>query len=300
MSNHAVYETHFQGLKLVARGKVRDIYDLGDRLLIVATDRLSAFDVVMAEPIPDKGRILTAISAFWFEMLGNVVPNHVISLDPAEFPQACQPYAQDLAGRSMLVVKAEPLPIECIVRGYLAGSGFADYKKTGQVCGHALPPGLPEAARLEAPIFAPSTKAERGTHDENITLDQARKLVGAELADEVARISLALYTKARDIAEAKGIILADTKFEFGLKNGKLLLIDEALTPDSSRFWPKDQYAPGRSQPSFDKQFVRDYLSTLDWDKTPPPPPLPAEVIERTAEKYREALRLLTGKTLKDQ
>ena len=299
MVGAAVYETHFAGLPLLARGKVRDIYDLGDRLLIVATDRLSAFDVVMAEPIPDKGRILTAISAFWFEALGDVVPNHLISLDPAEFPEACRPYARDLAGRSMLVHRAEPLPIECIVRGYLAGSGYEDYLKTGRVCGHGLPPGLKEAARLEAPMFAPSTKAERGTHDENITLDEARKQVGAALVDEVARVSLALYSRARDLAEAKGIIVADTKFEFGLRDGRLLLIDEVLTPDSSRFWPKDQYALGRSQPSFDKQFVRDYLSSLDWNRTPPPPHLPPEVIRRTAEKYREALRLLTGKTLGD-
>lgn len=294
MEQPTVYQTDFEGLNLKARGKVRDIYDLGENLLIVATDRLSAFDVVMAEPIPGKGRILTAISRFWFELLGDVVPNHLVSMDPGEYPPECRPHAQVLEGRSMLVKKAEPLAIECIVRGYLAGSGYNDYLAAGRVCGHELPPGLREADRLDQPLFTPSTKAEMGNHDENITMDQARDLIGADLADEAARISLALYERARQVAETKGIIAADTKFEFGLHQGRLILIDEVLTPDSSRFWPMDQYQPGRSQPSFDKQFVRDYLLTLDWDKKPPPPPLPRELIEKTAETYREALRLLTG------
>lgn len=297
MQKTTIYETNFQGISLKARGKVRDIYDLGSKLLIVATDRLSAFDVVMAEPIPGKGQVLTSISAYWFEALKEIGPNHIISLDPDEFPPECRPYASELAGRSMLVKKAAPLAIECIVRGYLAGSGYKDYLNDGQVCGYKLPAGLREADRLEKPLFTPSTKAELGAHDENITMDQAREIAGPDLADEAARLSLALYEKARSLAEAKGIIVADTKFEFGLYEGKLILIDEALTPDSSRFWPLDQYEPGRSQPSFDKQFVRDYLSTLGWDKTPPPPRLPQEIIERTAEKYQDALRLLTGQTL---
>ncbi|MFH1090026.1 MAG: phosphoribosylaminoimidazolesuccinocarboxamide synthase [Pseudomonadota bacterium] len=297
MEKTTVYQTDFKGLKLKARGKVRDIYDLGDELLIVATDRLSAFDVIMNEPIPGKGQVLTAISAFWFEALHDLVDHHLLALDPADFPPACAPYAEELAGRSMLVKKARPLPIECIVRGYLAGSGYNDYLATGRLCGYELPPGLKEADRLEQPLFTPSTKAELGTHDENITLDRAREIVGPQLADEAARISLVLYQRARRMAEEKGIIVADTKFELGLYDGRLILIDEVLTPDSSRFWPMDQYKPGRSQPSFDKQFVRDYLLTLDWDKKPPPPPLPRDIIERTAQKYLEALRRLTGKTL---
>jgi len=297
MLKTVVYQTDFPQLKLKTRGKVRDVYDLGDRLLIVATDRLSAFDVVMAEPIPGKGQVLTAISAYWFQALSDIVPNHLISLDPAEFPPECRPFASDLAGRSMLVKKTRPLPVEFIVRGYLAGSGYQDYLKTGQVCGYVLPPGLKEADRLEKPLFTPSTKAELGEHDQNITIAQVEKLIGPELARQAARISLALYERARDMAEAKGIIVADTKFEFGLLDGQLILIDEVLTPDSSRFWPMDQYRPGRSQPSFDKQFVRDYLSGLDWDKNPPPPPLPPEIIRRTAEKYQEALKRLTGQTL---
>jgi len=289
-----VYQTDFPDLKLKTRGKVRDVYDLGAELLVVASDRISAFDVVMAEPIPGKGRILTAISAFWFKTLAGIVPDHIISLDPAEYPEACQPYRDILEGRSMLVRKAEPLPVECIVRGYLAGTGYKDYLETGRVCGLELPPGLVLASRLDEPFFAPSTKAERGDHDENITMEEARALIGAEMADELARMSLALYIKARDIAEARGIILADTKFEFGLYDGQIILIDEIFTPDSSRFWPKDQYRPGRPQPSFDKQPLRDYLETLDWDKSPPPPPLPEDVIAATAERYKEAQRLLTG------
>jgi len=288
-----VYQTNFTNLNLKARGKVRDIYDLGSKLLIVATDRLSAYDVVMSEPIPGKGQILTAISEFWFKHLGDIVPNHLISADPADFPAECQAYREALTGRSMLVRKTDPLPVECIVRGYLAGSGYQDYLATGEVCGHALPAGIKEAGRLDQPIFTPSTKAEQGSHDQNITLVQAQKILGLELANEVARVSLALYDRARTIAESKGIIVADTKFEFGLSQGRLFLIDEVLTPDSSRFWPMEQYRPGQSPPSFDKQFVRDYLSSLAWDKTPPPPTLPADIIARTARKYQEALQLLT-------
>ena len=294
MANAPVYHTNFEGLNLKARGKVRDIYDLGNALLIVASDRLSAFDVVMAEPIPDKGRVLTAISAFWFDKLGDIAPNHLISLNPAEYPAECRPYAEQLAGRSMLVKRAEPLAIECIVRGYLAGSGYKDYLATGEVCGYKLPKGLVDSDRLEQPLFTPSTKAELGQHDENITMEEARKIVGAETADQVADFSLKLYKRAREIAETKGIIVADTKFEFGMFEGQVILIDEVLTPDSSRFWPQNLYNPGRSQPSFDKQPVRDYLDNLDWDKKPPPPPLPKDIIEQTSERYREALRLLTS------
>jgi len=289
-----VFQTNFENIKLKARGKVRDVYNLGDELLIVATDRISAFDVVMAEPIPGKGRILTAISAFWFKALAGIVPDHLISLNPDEYPESCRPYRDILAGRSMLVKKAEPLPVECIVRGYLAGSGYKDYLKTGQICGIRLPRGLQEASRLDEPIFAPSTKAERGEHDQNITMAQVRNLIGADKADRIASVSLKLYSRARDLAEARGIILADTKFEFGLYDGEIILIDEIFTPDSSRFWPKDRYQPGRAQPSFDKQPLRDYLETLDWNKMPPPPPLPAEVISATVKRYQEAERLLTG------
>ena len=260
----------------------------------MATDRLSAFDVVMAEPIPGKGEVLTRISAFWFEMLGDIVPNHLVTMNVAEYPDSCRPYAEQLAGRSMLVKKAEPLAIECIVRGYLSGSGYKDYLSTGTVCGIKLPTGLANSDRLEKPIFTPSTKADLGSHDQNITFEQAAEIIGSDLAGQVRDLSLALYVKGRDLADEKGIILADTKFEFGLDGDRLILIDEVLTPDSSRFWPKDQYAPGHSQPSFDKQFVRDYLSSLGWDHTPPAPPLPRDIIEKTSEKYREALRLLTA------
>jgi phosphoribosylaminoimidazole-succinocarboxamide synthase len=294
MSSSVVFQTDFKELHLKARGKVRDIYDLGSSLLIVATDRLSAFDVIMAEPIPGKGEVLTAISAYWFKELAEIVPNHLISMDTKDYPRECQAYSQQLAGRSMLVKKAQPLSIECIVRGYLAGSGYKDYQQTGMVCGYKLPDGLQNSSRLPEPLFTPSTKAEMGTHDVNITMEQARASVGAEVADQVARISLELYKKASRIAEGKGIILADTKFEFGIYNSGIILIDEVLTPDSSRFWPKDQYQPGRSQPSFDKQFVRDYLLTLDWNQAPPPPPLPTEIIRKTADKYQEALRRLTA------
>jgi phosphoribosylaminoimidazole-succinocarboxamide synthase len=289
--------TDFPDLGPRHQGKVRDIYDLGDRLLLVATDRISAFDVVMADPIPDKGRILTQISAFWFRHLADVTANHLISLDVQDFPPACQPYAELLAGRSMLVKKCRPLPIECIVRGYLAGSGWADYQKTGAVCGISLPPGLRESDRLPKPIFTPSTKAELGTHDENISFDQAVATIGPELAAQVRDLTLALYRRASAWAEPRGIIIADTKFEFGLADGQLLLIDEVLTPDSSRFWPQDDYAPGRSQKSYDKQYLRDYLESLTWNKQPPPPPLPPEVLANTRAKYLEALQAITGQSL---
>ncbi len=293
----AVRQTNLAGFRLKGRGKVRDIYDLGDSLLIVATDRISAFDVVMTEPIPDKGRILTQISEFWFKTTEDIIPNHLISSDVERFPDACRAHRDALRGRTMWVRKARPLPVECIVRGYLAGSGWKDYGKTGEVCGYKLPTGLVESARLPHPLFTPSTKAEGGAHDENISFETAEKLIGKELAASVRDLSLAIYLRGRDVAEPKGIIVADTKFEFGLLDGKLILIDEVLTPDSSRFWPMDQYRPGGAQPSFDKQFLRDYLDSLKWDHSPPPPPLPPEIIEKTREKYLEALVRLTGKQL---
>jgi phosphoribosylaminoimidazole-succinocarboxamide synthase len=292
-----VLTTEFTGLGPRRQGKVRDIYDLGDALLLVATDRISAFDVVMADPIPDKGRILTRLSAFWFGHLSDLTPHHLISLDVHEFPRACQPYRLALEGRSMLVRKCRPLPVECIVRGYLSGSGWTEYKKTGAICGIQLPRGLVESDRLSEPIFTPSTKAELGTHDENIAFGRAAALIGEELAQQVRDLSLALYRRASQWAEPRGIILADTKFEFGLAGGKLLLIDEVLTPDSSRFWPKDDYQPGRPQKSYDKQYLRDYLESLGWNKKPPPPPLPPEVIANTRAKYLEALKALTGEEL---
>jgi phosphoribosylaminoimidazole-succinocarboxamide synthase len=279
------------------QGKVRDIYDLGDHLLLVATDRISAFDVVMADPIPDKGRILTQISAFWFGLLSDLIPNHLITWDVGDFPPVCLSHREVLAGRTMLVKKTRPLPVECIVRGYLAGSGWADYQKTGAVCGIPLPSGLRESDRLPEPIFTPSTKAELGTHDENITFAEAANAIGPDLATRVREVSLGLYSRASVWAEPRGIILADTKFEFGLINGELLLIDEVLTPDSSRFWPQDDYAPGRAQKSYDKQYLRDYLESLGWNKQPPPPSLPSEVVANTRSKYLEALKSLTGEDL---
>ncbi|HTG82693.1 MAG TPA: phosphoribosylaminoimidazolesuccinocarboxamide synthase [Geobacteraceae bacterium] len=290
-----VLNTDFPDLKLAGRGKVRDIYDLEESLLIVTTDRISAFDVIMNEAIPDKGYVLTQISAFWFRQMEDIIPNHIISTDVKEFPAACQKYADVLEGRSMLVKKAKPLPAECIVRGYLSGSGWKDYKATGAVCGIKLPAGLVESDRLPEPIFTPSTKAELGTHDENISFDQMVNMCGRELSEKVRDVTLAIYAKARDIADTKGIIIADTKFEYGIYNGELIIIDECMTPDSSRFWPKDGYKPGGPQPSFDKQFLRDYLETLDWGKTAPAPPLPAEIVKKTGEKYMEALVRLTGK-----
>lgn len=290
-----VLETNFPDLKLAGRGKVRDIYDLGESLLIVTTDRISAFDVIMNEGIPDKGFVLNQISAFWFRQMEDIIPNHVISTDVKDFPQECRKYADDLEGRSMLVKKAKPLPIECIVRGYLSGSGWKDYQQTGAICGIRLPPGLKESDKLPEPIFTPSTKAELGTHDENITFEKMEETCGKDVAGKVRDVTLKIYSKARDIADGKGIIIADTKFEYGMYNGELIIIDECMTPDSSRFWPKEGYKPGGPQPSFDKQFLRDYLETLDWNKTAPAPPLPAEIVKKTGEKYMEALVKLTGK-----
>jgi len=290
-----VLSTDFPDLKLMARGKVRDIYDLGETLLLVTTDRISAFDVIMNEGIPDKGFVLNQISTFWFRMMEEIIPNHIISTDVKEFPQECQKYAADLEGRSMLVRKAKPLPAECIVRGYISGSGWKDYKATGSVCGIPLPANLVESDKLAEPIFTPSTKAELGTHDENISFDKMCELCGKKLAEQVRDVTIRIYKKARDYAETKGIIIADTKFEYGIFDDKLIIIDECLTPDSSRFWLKDLYKPGGAQPSFDKQFLRDYLETLDWNKTAPAPPLPEEIIRKTGEKYMEALVKLTGK-----
>lgn len=292
-----VKQTDFPGLKLVNRGKVRDIYDLGDALLMVTSDRISAFDVIMEEPIPDKGKVLTQISKFWFSQMEDIIPNHIISTDVADYPAVCQPYADVLEGRSMLVKKAEPLAAECIVRGYVSGSGWKDYKATGSICGIKLPEGLKESDRLAEPIFTPSTKAELGTHDENISFDEMARICGKELAEQAREATIRIYCRAREIADQKGIIIADTKFEFGVYEGKLIIIDECLTPDSSRFWPKDQYQPGGAQPSFDKQFLRDYLETLDWGKTAPAPPLPEEIVTKTGEKYKEALFKLAGITL---
>jgi phosphoribosylaminoimidazole-succinocarboxamide synthase len=286
-----VWETDFPGLKLVSRGKVRDLYEVGADLLLVATDRLSAFDVVLPTPIPDKGRVLTQLSLFWFDTLGDIVPNHVLS--GMDFPAPASVYRQQLAGRSMLCRRTQPLPVECVVRGYLAGSGWKDYRAAGKVCGVTLPPGLHESDRLPAPIFTPSTKATAG-HDENISFDDVVARVGGDRAEQLRSISLQIYRRAAAYAEPRGILLADTKFEFGLIGTELIWIDEALTPDSSRFWPAQGYQPGRSQPSFDKQYVRDYLESIGWNKQPPGPQLPPDVVERTRVKYREAYRLLTG------
>jgi phosphoribosylaminoimidazole-succinocarboxamide synthase len=290
MTSHVVIRTDFEDLSLKGRGKVRDIYDLGETLLIVATDRISAFDVVMPNPIPDKGMVLTRISRFWFDAMKDIVPNHLISTEVGDFPEVCKPHEEILAGRTMWVKKAQPLPVECVVRGYLSGSGWKEYQTRGEVCGIRLPEGLVESSKLEEPIFTPATKAEAGTHDENISFEQVVELIDRERADQVKAISISIYQRAREMAERKGIIIADTKFEFGTSGDKLLLIDEVLTPDSSRFWPKDEYHPGGPQKSFDKQFLRDYLLTLDWDKSPPAPQLPQEIIEKTRERYLEALK----------
>jgi phosphoribosylaminoimidazole-succinocarboxamide synthase len=290
----AIKETEFPELNLLKRGKVRDMYDLGDHLLMVATDRLSAFDVVMPDPIPDKGIILTQISLFWFEIMQSLITNHVIASRVEDFPEACQPYAETLRGRSMLIRKTTPLAIECVVRGYISGSGWKSYQESGSICGIQLPGGLKESDQLPEPIFTPSTKAEQGDHDINIDFDQAAEIVGRPLAEKVRDLSLAIYAKGSAMAAEKGIIIADTKFEFGLIGDDIILIDEVLTPDSSRFWPKETYAPGGAQKSFDKQYVRDHLLTLDWDKTPPGPSLPETVIQNTRRKYLDALTLLTG------
>jgi phosphoribosylaminoimidazole-succinocarboxamide synthase len=289
----SLLETHLPGVKLWKRGKVRDVYDLGDRLLVVATDRLSAFDVVLPTGIPGKGILLTQMSLFWFRLLSDLVPHHVLAADAVEYGPELRRHRDQLEGRSMIVVKTDVLPVECVVRGYLAGSGWKDYQATGAVCGIPLRRGLRESERLEPPLFTPATKAETG-HDENIPFQTMESMVGRERAAEARRVSLEIYSRARAHAEARGIILADTKFEFGVRDGRLLWIDEALTPDSSRFWPRDAYAPGRSQPSFDKQYVRDYLETLDWNKQPPGPELPPEVVARTVQKYVEAYERLRG------
>jgi len=292
--NSPVFETHMPDLNLLKRGKVRDVYDLDDHLLIVATDRLSAFDVVLPDPIPDKGRILSRISLFWFDRMKPLLPNHVISSDVSDYPKPCRQYAEILEGRSMLVQKAEPLPIECIVRGYISGSGWKDYQATGKICGIQLPVALKESDKLPEPIFTPSTKAEAGEHDENIDFEAACKAIGSDLAEKIKSLSIAIYNKGAELANEKGIIIADTKFEFGMSGDRLILIDEVLTPDSSRFWPKTAYSPGGPQESFDKQYARDYLISIGWNKKPPAPELPVDVIENTRKKYQEALNRLTG------
>ena len=289
-----ISETSLPGMDFMKQGKVRDIYDFGDTLLIVATDRISAFDVVMDDPIPDKGRILTQISAFWFKATDGIIANHMISTSAGAFPPECQPHREILEGRSMWVRKADPLPVECIVRGYLAGSGLKEYRQTGAICGIGLPPGLWESERLLQPIFTPSTKAEGGAHDINISFDQMVEIIGENLSQQLHDVSLALYEKGREIAEQRGIIIADTKFEFGLIDDELVLIDELLTPDSSRFWPQDRYNPGIPQPSFDKQFLRDYLEGIQWNKQTPAPKLPEEIVNKTAQKYEQALKRLTA------
>jgi len=292
--NSVISQTAFPTLKLRARGKVRDIYDLGNQLLIVATDRLSAFDVVLPTPIPDKGRVLTQLSLFWFEKLAEVVPHHVLAA--RDFTGELAPYADSLEGRAMLVRRTEPVPVECVVRGYISGSGWKDYQKTGNICGIALPSGLRESDRLCEPIFTPSTKATTG-HDENISFEETISRIGRQLAERLRDTSLTLYRRAVEHAAARGIIIADTKFEFGLLGEELIWIDEALTPDSSRFWPADQYSPGKAQPSFDKQYVRDYLERIGWNKQPPAPALPSDVVAATTQKYRDAYQRITGHAL---
>jgi len=297
MSSAEVLTTNLGELTLLSRGKVRDIYDCGDTLLIVTTDRISAFDVVLPEGIPHKGKVLSQLSAFWFEVMSDVIPHHLISMDSRDFPPECRNHEHTLKGRSMLVKKAQPLPVECVVRGYLAGSGWKEYQETASICGIPVKEGLKESASLGEPIFTPSTKAELGDHDENITMEKVQEMIGGALADRLKEVSITLYKKGREMAREKGIIIADTKFEFGLVEGELILIDEVLTPDSSRFWPEDEYEPGRAQRSFDKQFVRDYLLTLTWDKKPPAPHLPEEIVGKTSERYLEAFRRLTGREL---
>ena len=287
-------EEALPGLRLFNKGKVRDIYDLGDNLLLVATDRISAFDVILPTSIPGKGKILTALSEFWFGITEDIIPNHFVTARFDQFPAACLPHREKLEGRSMLVKKSTPAPVECIVRGYLAGSGWKDYQNTGSVCGIRLPQGLVEASRLEQPIFTPSTKAAIGAHDLNITFDDIVTKLGKKRAEAMRESSIAIYKRASDLAETKGIIIADTKFEFGLEADNVILIDEVLTPDSSRFWPADGYRPGKTPDSFDKQFVRDYLLNLPWDMKSPAPELPPEIVKRTQAKYAEALRRLTA------
>ena len=301
MWSPVVLETNLSGLTLARRGKVRDVYDLGDHLLIVATDRISAFDYVLGSGIPDKGKVLTQLSAFWFDRVGDLLPHHVVAIDVDAFPAAARAHRDVLSGRSMLVRKTEPLPVECVARGYLSGSGWKEYQRTGAVCGVKLPPGLTESARLPHAIFTPATKAESG-HDENISEAQAGDIVGHDLIRRLRELTLKIYERGVEHADTCGIIIADTKFEFGLAKAspaeELVLIDEVLTPDSSRFWPKRDYAPGRGQASFDKQFVRDYLEQIKWNKQPPVPALPDDVIQKTREKYVEAYRRLTGRELR--
>jgi len=295
---HAVIETDIKAYPLLSRGKVRDIYELSpESLLLVTTDRISAYDVIMPDPIPLKGVILNQITLFWMEKFRDLIPNHLIAADTADFPAGLAPYAADLAGRAVVAKRAKPLPIECIVRGFITGSGLKDYQATGKVCGHALPAGLVESQILPEPIFTPSTKAELGAHDENITRDAARELLGTALFDKVEAVSLAMYAKARDFARERGIIIADTKFEFGLLGDELILIDEVLTPDSSRFWPAEGYVAGQSQPSYDKQYLRDWLTSVGFNKQPPAPRLPQDVMTKTQEKYLTAYEVLTGKKL---
>ncbi len=289
-----VTKTEFKDLKLIHRGKVRDLYEVDDKLLMVATDRISAFDVVMDEPVPNKGKVLTRLSLFWFDFLGDILPNHLITADVDKYPSSCQPYLEELCDRSMLVKKAKPLPIECIVRGYLSGSFWKAYQKDTTVCGFPLPPGMIESDKFDKPLFTPSTKAEQGLHDENISIAKMEELVGKDEAAIIIDVCIKLYQKAADYALSRGIIIADTKFELGWFEEELILIDEVLTPDSSRFWPLDQYTPGAGQPSFDKQFLRDYLTTLDWDKKPPAPPLPEEILEKTGARYGEAVEKIIG------
>ena len=295
MQNASISSLNLPGIKKLRSGKVREVFDLGDTLLFVVTDRLSAFDVILPDPIPSKGAVLNQLSAFWFNRFDKI-DNHFVTADFEQFPAELRPFREQLAGRSMIVKKTKPLAVECVVRGYLAGSGWSEYRKTESVCGIKLPSGLQLASQLPEPIFTPSTKAEEG-HDENIDMAECARILGDDMANRVRDLSLKIYSEGREHAAGRGIIVADTKFEFGTVDGKLLLIDECLTPDSSRFWPADQYVVGQSPPSFDKQFVRDYLETLDWDKTPPGPSLPADIIEKTSGKYREAFESLTGAKL---
>ena len=294
MSNKILWKTNFDDLRLISRGKVRDIYEIEDKLLIIASDRMSAFDVVMDDPIPDKGKILTQISLFWFNQLESIVENHLISSEPREYPKPCHKYEDSLRGRSMLVKKAQPLPVECIVRGYISGSGWKEYQSQGSICAIPLPSNLQESDKLPETLFTPSTKAEQGLHDENISFEKAIEILGKETAEKIRDLSLKIYEFGRNLAHKKGIIIADTKFEFGLYGDRLILIDEVLTPDSSRFWPLNDYHPGGPQKSFDKQFLRDYLNGLNWPKKPPPPKLPDHIISKTRDKYFEALERLTG------
>ncbi len=297
MAKEVLLNTDFKDLKLFRKGKVRDVYDLGDKLLIISCDRISCFDVVLPCAIPYKGEVLTAISNFWFDFTKDIIANHLITSDLSKYPNDLNKYSNDLKGRSMLVKKTKPLPVECIVRGYLSGSGWKEYRKSNSVCGIKLPLGLNESDRLPEPIFTPSTKADVG-HDQNVSQDYIEELIGKDTAGRIARASIDIYQQASDYALSRGIIIADTKFEFGVYNNEIILIDEVLTPDSSRFWPADEYFPGRAQVSFDKQFVRDYLETLDWDKVPPAPKLPEDIITKTTQKYLEAYKRLTGKELK--